>query len=481
MLCIDVEFLHSTFRADPTGTSHTGRLTQGEWPPAPSRLLAAMIAADGTGERCRVTDGHELRLLEQAGPPVIHADPDPHHQELQTRYVVLHTGGSEKKTHHEYAARSGVAVHPGVRVATRYNHATFIWEEIDAPLETVDALKLRAARIGYLGTADSPVRVRVLTKKPDHIDPKTAFVPDITGNVYINVPKEGHLQLLDAMFNEWVERGAAVGRSQYPALRNLVAYRHPSVDIRIRDLEGSFVSLRLHVSVSGRKVGFLTNLFKKAVLNQHQRIHGEPPPVLHGHGFKEKGYELARFLALPNVGYEHSKGQIHGLAVWLPPGLDSIVSRKISDSVRAVRKLYVSGREIKVAPWEEETAPYAANPDRWTGRSRRWVTAIPAIYERYTTLTLDEVAKWCTHAGLPKPIKFRSSRHPLVRGGINLAPVEVHRHGRPSLPYSHVELVFTESVSGPVVIGSGRQRGFGLCIPVDDHIKSNVQRTIQNQ
>ncbi len=55
MLAVSVEFLHGTFRGDPDGTANTGRLTWGEWPPAPFRLFAALVAADGTRERCTVT------------------------------------------------------------------------------------------------------------------------------------------------------------------------------------------------------------------------------------------------------------------------------------------------------------------------------------------------------------------------------------------------------------------------------------------
>ena len=57
MLAVSVEFLHGTFRGDPDGTANTGRLTRGEWPPAPFRLFAALVAADGTRERYTVTDG----------------------------------------------------------------------------------------------------------------------------------------------------------------------------------------------------------------------------------------------------------------------------------------------------------------------------------------------------------------------------------------------------------------------------------------
>ena len=64
MLAISVELLHGTFRGDPDGTANTGQLTRGEWPPSPTRLFAALVAADGTRDRCRVTDGAELAWFE---------------------------------------------------------------------------------------------------------------------------------------------------------------------------------------------------------------------------------------------------------------------------------------------------------------------------------------------------------------------------------------------------------------------------------
>ena len=60
MISISVELLHGTFRGDPDGSANTGRLSRGEWPPSPARLFAALVAADGTGEACQVTDGAEL-------------------------------------------------------------------------------------------------------------------------------------------------------------------------------------------------------------------------------------------------------------------------------------------------------------------------------------------------------------------------------------------------------------------------------------
>ena len=92
MLAVSVEFLHGTFRGDPDGTANTGRLTRGEWPPAPFRLFAALVAADGTRERCTVTDGTELEWFERLPPPVIHAHAQPWHQ-LLTRDMWSDTRG----------------------------------------------------------------------------------------------------------------------------------------------------------------------------------------------------------------------------------------------------------------------------------------------------------------------------------------------------------------------------------------------------
>ncbi len=466
MLAISVELLHGTFRADPDGTAHTGELTHGEWPPAPSRLLAALVAADGTRERCRVTDGSELEWFEQLPAPAIHAHADPWHQVLQPRYVVEHKGSPERSTHQEYLGRKGASVRPGVRVTPRRPYIVYSWDAECAP-RMVAALQRRAARIGYLGAADSPVRIRVGDQLPESAAAEDdVFLPDPDGDTVVSVPLAGDVRILDAMYDQWTERGATVARSQFPALHHPAAYRSPRA--AAPDESGTVVAwLRLATAVSGRRVATLTALFKKAVLSQHQRIHGEPPSVLHGHGLGTSAYEIARFLALPDAGYRRSRGRVHGLALWIPPGCDDVMRWRARDAALAIRRLIGPGVNVSVAPWENEDRPFAANPRRWHRSSRCWVTAFPAIHERRGSLDLAEVSRWCAHAGLPAPIRFRSTRSPLIRGGVDLAPVEVNRPGRPGLPYSHVQLWFEKPVPGPVVIGAGRQRGFGLCVPVD--------------
>ena len=466
MLAISVEFLHGTFRGDGAGTANTGRLRRGEWPPSPARLFAALVAADGTRQECRVTNGSELEWLEGLQPPVIHAHALPKFQPLLPRYVVEHKDKPSESSHQEYVGRSAALVRPGVRVTTPDPHVVYLWNVAPPSEPILDGLRRRAARVGYLGTSDSPARLRVATEMP-RLE-TDAFKPDQQGDTVINVTKRGDLQILDRIFDAWREHGASVGRSQFPALRHQQRYRSPRSTAPVD--RGQVVAwLRLGSPVPGRRVSALTALFKAAVLSQHQTIHGEPNQLLHGHGFSERGYEIARYLALPDVGYRWSRGLIRGLALWLPPGSDSTVRRRACDAALATRHLSGYGVDVRVTQAGDEPRRIAATErQRWCRPSLRWATAFPAIHERRRALDLQEVAQWCRHAGLPEPVDFRSARSPLVPGAIDLAPVEVNRPGRPKLPYSHVEVRFAQPVPGPVVIGSGRQRGFGLCVQVED-------------
>lgn len=476
MFSVSVELLHGVFRGDADGMANTGHLAIGEWPPSPTRLFAAFVAADGTGAACRVTDGSELEWLEGLQPPTIYADPQPTHTQLLPRYIVEHRqSGNAKTQHQEYPARKGTRVWPGVRVCPRTPVIHYTW---DTPLPSADtfaALQRRAARIGYLGTADSPVRVQVLLGDCLPTVESQEFVTHPDGQTLVNVPQAGDLAIWDRMHKQWIERGASLSRTQFHALKHKARYRNPATEKPLTDRGQVVAWLRVEPAVSGRRVSDMTELFKKALLAKYQLTFGEPPAVLHGHGVKGKGHDnLARYLALPDVGSKWSKGLIHGLALWMPPSSVSLDRRQARDAAFSIRKLTGRGIHVSVGCQDSEIHPWATHPGRWQRKSRVWATAVPAIHERWRSLSLANLAVWCAHAGLPKPVDFRSTRTPLVPGGIDLAPSEVHRPGRPVRPYSHIEIRFEEPIPGPVVIGAGRQRGFGLCIPMDDPTHSST-------
>lgn len=489
MFSISVELLHGVFRGDADGTANTGRLTQGEWPPAPARLFAAFVAADGTGTACRVTNGTELEWLEGLDPPTIHADPHPTHTQVLPRYVVRHstgtsgverkpTGMKELRVCQEYVSRISTEVRPGVRVCPRTPVIHYTWDTACPSDGTLEALQRRSARIGYLGTSDSPVRVQVLPDGgvqdlPDH----QRFEVRPEGQTLVNTTRAGDLEIWDSMYERWLEQGPNVSRTHFRALEHKTRYRSPAEGEPPPDRGEVVAWLRVEPAVSGRRVADMTALFKKALLVKYQSMYGEPPPALHGHGFSGHGHDnLARYLALPDVGFKWSRGLIHGLALWMPPGSASLDRRRARDAALSIRDLTERGIKVSVVCQDSESHPWAIHPDRWGRESRTWATAVPAIHERWRSLSLTNLAVWCAHAGLPEPVDFRSARTPLVLGGIDLAPSEVHRPGRPVRPYSHFKIWFEEPVSGPVVFGAGRQRGLGLCIPVDASTYSSTSK-----
>ena len=464
MLVFDVELLHGTYRADPDGSAPTGRQTSGEWPPAPSRLLAALIAADGTGSQTRRTTGAELEVLAAADPPVIHADSNPHHQPLEERYVAGQKRANSQQQ--EYVARTGVLVRPGVRVAPRNPHVRFVYD-VEVGDDDLAALGYRAARVGYLGCADSPVKLTVarLPDQPVDGSEDLLWVPDPDGQEIVNTHADGDVARWAAAFDAWSRHGAT--RSQTRRYQPRACYRHPLDPPADTQLGRVPVWLRFQRPVPGRRAAVVAHGLKQATLARYQQDHGDPAGWLHGHVNEgESDYQLARFLALPNVGHRHSDGKIHGAAVWVPRGVEEIDVRNLASTLASIQSLSLAdGNRITV---DRSRRSWATNPRRWQGLARRWVTALPAVSDRHQRIDSTAVIRWCEQVGLPKPVRIRISRTPFLPGGVDLHPTETRRPGHTQTrPYAHVSLIFGEPVAGPVVIGAARSYGLGLCAPCD--------------
>ena len=466
MLAVEVEFLLGTYRADPSGDAITDE-GRGEWPPAPARLLPALIAADGESSATAA----ELEAFAEAGPPVIYADPGPPSQPLHGRYVVVNE--NKRKTHQEYLARTGQLVRPGVRMAPRDRRVTFLYPGFDPDGMVLAALRWRAARIGYLGCADSPVAVTVNRVGEPPEGP--AFVPDPNGSVLVNTHTAGHLNAWCAAYRAWAERG--ISRRQFPALRHQTSYRPPDLDLDPETDGGRVVAwVAFGSSVHGRRVAAVAHAFKRAAYSQYREAHGGLPPAwFHGHGLSETGgeWQLARFLPLPSVGSPYADGRIHGLAVWVPPGVDDLEARRVAESVRSVTHLAGMTERLVVADQRDtRRGVWATNRSRWSGPSRQWATAFPAVSDRHGPVRLvgaADVARWCRQAGLPQPVAARVSRKPLLSGAVDLSRPETARPGhKQTRPWAHVEMYFAQEVRGPVVVGAARSYGLGLCAPVDE-------------
>jgi CRISPR-associated protein Csb2 len=479
MLTIAVELLAGTIRSTSADDlSATGEMDAGEWPPSPARLFSAFVAAGGTGDRCRVTSGDELTLLEHAEPPVIVADPlsDVLKTELQHRFVVVNE--KDKSTTQDYPARRSAEVRPGSRLSPRTPRLWFIWPDLDVDEGSINALQARAARIGYLGCADSPVRVSVSADAPTETSLATWLPIDEggPGRIMLPVAFPGLLEALDDA-HERFSAGNAVRRAWLPSLRRWYTSGAEST----QPPRPKVIWLRFERALPGRVALAVTGALRRATLELYDRwvapAPGELPPVLLGHGYSGTGYQHVHWLALPDVSHRYATGRIHGAAVWFPPETPADIVVGTRRALRHLAELVIEGgRATPVHLYDGSRRPLAATPERWVGPSRTWATVFPAIHERWGRVDLAQVAAWCVHAGLPEPIRFASANVPFVEGGAVLRPDEVHRGSRERRPYSHLFIEFSEPLTGPVMLGRGRQFGMGLAVPLDRRVDAGAGR-----
>ncbi|MGH9069733.1 MAG: type I-G CRISPR-associated protein Csb2 [Acidimicrobiales bacterium] len=468
MLSISVELVGGTIRAGSADDlALTGQEDPGEWPPSPARLFAALVAADGTGDRLRVTNGSELIPLEKGPPPLILADPQVCRSALVPRFVVIddRAAGSVQ----EYPARRSREVRPGSRISPRTPLVEYRWPGIVLDSATLDALRLRCARVAYLGCSDSSVRVRASCNPVSTSGSLAVWEPtdeSFADAIALPVAFPGLLGVLDDAYERF-SSGEQVRRSWLPARRQWYRIQRPRPDQGGRP---AIVWLRFDRSAPGRIALKVTETLRRATLELYDRwvalSPGQLPAVLTGHGFNGIGYQHAHWLALPEVGHTYATGRLHGAAVWLPPGTPVEIEGGVRSALVHLRELVLpGGRRIGLHPDEAGSGTWAANPKRWIGPSRSWASVLPVVQERWGPVTLDEVARWCEHAGLPRASGFQVSVRPMIQGALCLAPSEVFREVNERRPYAHYSMEFSQPLAGPVILGRGRQFGMGLFCP----------------
>lgn len=476
MLAIEVDLLVGTIRAgSPDDTALTGSGDEGEWPPSPARLFSALVAAGGSRERCVEGDTSELAALEGAAPPRIIADGLAHvlRSPQIERYVVVNED-SPGSAALDYPLRKATLTRPATRLSPFTPSICYIWDNLELSSSQLAALRSRAAHLGYLGCADSPVRVRVYESPPEQ-DPAQEWRPSETGTTFIPVPFVGLLDVLDDAFDRF-SAGEPVRRSWFRVER--ARYHRPGGRFDEPRVAPVVIWLRFGAPVSGRHTLRVTETLKAALLDLYDRhVVGGPelPLVLHGHGVSEgSGYDHACFVALADCGHRHARGRLYGAAVILPAGTPAKIVEGVRTALFHLRTLVLpGGRVVTVSPHGGETRPWAANPARWTKASQRWVSVTPVVHERRQRYgpDLDEVTRWCVHAGLPAPASFQVSPVPLSEGTLVLRPDEVFHSKASRRPYSHLKVVFAEPVVGPVVLGRMRHLGIGLMAPVGHEVE----------
>ena len=203
----------------------------------------------------------------------------------------------------------------------------------------------------------------------------------------------------------------------------------------------------------------------------------EVASIVQGHALEggplrgESADDRLLYLPLPTVNPVLDRiGSIRRVLIAGPPGRDELIRRlRVCLSgqylTHDVDGVAVPQALLTILPSQDWVARQYLN------RSQTWTTVTPVVLPRHHKKDLDEAGRNLVaairQAGLPKPVQYQF-RSVGFRAGLELAT----RYCRPTHmngPMFHVRLRFSQPLPGPIVVGAGRYRGFGLFVGLDSH------------
>lgn len=467
MLTLRCTLLRSSFEGASSDDSRAG-----EWPPSWMRLFSAFVSVADMDNPQEIS---LLECLESATPPQVHASQDIVRSQ-RSAFVPTNKTGISKHT--ALPARTN-GERTWARTIPRSPVIWYRWPALDLGDGARERLAQVCRRIPYLGRSTSPAIIEVVGEAPSE---GQWLVPwqETDGReaefVYaqaMRCPHPGSLDLLRSAFEaKYLNREAGdpwqVGLlTEYGYVRTRAAAGEtagPYQTLVVFAIEGP--------KLDGRHAARITSDFRRAVLSRAQ------PHLATLHGHHRGEVVQCAFLALPFVGARHADGHLLGLAVAVPE-LPREQVLAVQVALEAVEASGITAGPLgvvslrRVSPLEGTRRLWSLQPRRWTGPAREWSTVLPIVFDRYLKRGDDIEAlarKAITNSLLPEPESVFLSRYPLLPGAPDLAPNDtLRRHGDSGFkPYRHAVIRFAQPVRGPVIIGSMRHYGLGLCAPVDE-------------
>jgi CRISPR-associated protein Csb2 len=496
-----------------------------EWPPHPARVFMALAAAHFTtgadpGER------EALLWLESLPPPALRvAGAIP--RAVVTHYVPVNDKAGEETKPPTAVIQSAPQLSRDrqprtfARAWLEEDTVYLVWPDAVAAPSVAAALESLCAKVTRIGHSSSLVQVWVAG--PGEVSELTWVPDDERAELQLRVPGPGTLADLERRYNaEAVEAYTSLvlaaeddrdKKAQRTARRRLKeefggsppeqlrpqislyqGYARPRRGEGRATAPGTVFSPHLVVFGLERRSGPFAALglaavlaviqrWREALVSQSNDAPERVREVVSGHdrsGGPLQGPHLA-LIPLAFVGHPHADGHLLGLAAALPAGLDAEERRQVLRVLGRVEELRLGDlgvwglvREVGDRP------PWNLRPEAWTAYptgATHWSTVTPVAFDRhpkekdraaYQREVAEMIAGACAAIGLPRPRE------------VVVTPVSAHlgvppAHAFPRLRrkdgtdrrHAHGILVFDEPVVGPVLIGAGRYRGYGVCRPMD--------------
>ena len=494
-----------------------------EWPPHPARVFMALAAAHfqtgaDPGER------EALLWLESLPPPALRAlGATP--RKIVTQYVPVNDKAGEVTKPPTAIIQSAPQLardrQPRTFARAWLDDDTvyLVWPDAGADEATLAALASLCAKVTRIGHSMSLVQMWIA--RPEEVGEVNWVPADEHAEIQLRVPGPGTLQDLERRYNaEAVGTYASLllaaedkgdGRIQRDAKKRLREEfgDRPPVQLRpqisryqgygrpVREGEqprapGSVFSPHLIIFGLERREGPVAALGLQAVLQVVRRwrealvscCDGAPEDVraiVSGHRPDGGPLEEPHLALVPLafVGHPNADGHLLGLAAVLPAGVDPEERRQVLRVLGRVGELRLGAlgvwglvRELGDRP------PWNLRPEAWTAHpagATRWSTVTPVGFDRhpkekdrvaYQREVAEMVAAACESIGLPRPREVVVTH---VSGHLGVPPAfefpRLRRKDGSERRHAHAILVFDQPVRGPVLIGAGRYRGYGVARP----------------
>jgi CRISPR-associated protein Csb2 len=464
--------------------THPANRTIPEWPPHPDRVFMALAAAFfETG--ASPTERTALQWLEtQSAPALSVSEANP--RDAVTSFVPVNDDASpmgKKKAH------PAVGLYPLGRNRQPRTFPTtipeqdvlyMIWQNAEITQEHLASLSALCSKVNYLGHSSSMVQMWVETKPP---------APNLTPTsgqalVRLRITGPGRLTALSNSFN----------MGQHPSPLLWCGYSSPnsldqSTPIKSTVFDDSLLILR---RVDGQELPLestlaLTDALRGAVIKKCP----EPiPEWVSGHqanGARSEKPHLA-YIPLPHVSHAHADGHLLGVAIVIPRATPAEeITRCFAPFFRfdsAGEAISIQVNMGAIGSWtvemeQRDIPPVALRAETWTNPCLRWATVTPIVLDRYPKADGDAeetIAAACEWIGLPKPIDVVCMPVSLFIGSPHASSF-IALTGRTNNErrwHTHALLTFAEPARGPVILGAGRYRGYGLCRPYTSHQENDV-------
>jgi CRISPR-associated protein Csb2 len=482
-----------------------------EWPVHPGRVFMALVAAHY--ERLNEPGGIDqderaaLEWLEACGAPAIQAG-ECHDRTPVGVYVAVNDDSA-----------------PLVKRSRQEREFPKVWLEDDTVFLRWDATPpdaVRAAlerlcpKVTRIGHSSSLVQMWLA-------GPETVvipnWVPDAFGPERFRMPAVGTLLALDEDFNRdgnlrlaslLAERDASKGKAKKnldavikaefpgeqaswkrPQLAASQGYRKLDREAAVEQVdEGPFdPQILILAKLDGRNLGLeatlrVTGALRNALLCELDKG-GEIPEWISGHQPDGRPSEQphAAFLPLPFVGAEYSDGHLMGVGIALPRGWKGFGPAGVRAAFLRMLFDAEAGEDRELTLWENDwkwrvsrerrdRPPYALRVETWTRASKIWESVTPVVLHHYPRKNrADDVERIVREAfvsaKLPEPVEIliRSVSAATGAGPAVRMPSYEEGGARMCKYQTHVVVRFANKVQGPVLVGRGRYRGYGLFRP----------------